>query len=61
MLEHCLQRYAQHGDETSRDTVMKLAQVFSAHATWSLTSRSVAYMFLTPKRAKFFSPLSMAS
>ena len=35
MLEHCLQRYAQHGDETSHDNVMKLAQVFSAHATCS--------------------------
>ncbi len=35
VLEHCLQRYAQHGDETSRDTVMKLAQVFSAHAACS--------------------------
>ena len=50
VLEHCLQRYAQHGDETSHDNVMKLAQVFSAHAACSaiviaFTLSSVAAAF----------------
>jgi hypothetical protein len=35
VLQHCVQQFARHGDETSRDTAMKMAQVFSAHASCS--------------------------
>jgi hypothetical protein len=33
VLQHCMQQFATHGDMISRETVMKLSQVFSAHAS----------------------------